>query len=96
VVPAAELTDFGTALEDPLGTVIKNSLVDSELKTIDRVEITLVVRTTNEDYRFTDRAKYKNLRDEDVYDASVQATGPDDPHARRRAFSMVVQIRNNL
>jgi hypothetical protein len=96
VVPAAELTDFGTALEDPPGSVIKNSLVDSELKTIDKVEITLVVRTTNEDYRFTDRAKYKNLRDEDVYDASVQATGPDDPHARRRALTMVVQIRNNL
>jgi hypothetical protein len=53
------------------------------------VEITLVVRTTNEDYRYTDRITYRNLQGTSL----VSATGDN---FRRRAFTMSVQIRNNI
>ena len=65
------------------------------LEVISRVEITLVVRTTNQDYRFTDDEEYKNLRDATVFDAK-SLTVEDDKHFRRRAFTMTVQIRNNI
>lgn len=64
---------------------------------VDRVEITMVVQTTNEDYRFTDTSAYWNMRgDTVVFDAATQTADADDRHKRRRAFSMSVQIRNNI
>ena len=61
----------------------------SDLTKVDRVEVTLVVRTTNEDYRYTDRVTYSNLQG-----TALIANAGDN--FRRRAFSMTVQIRNNI
>jgi prepilin-type N-terminal cleavage/methylation domain-containing protein len=66
-----------------------NSLDLGDLDDIHTVEITLVVRTTNEDYRYTNTDTYSNL------DASRSFDPPDD-NFRRRAFTMVVQIRNHI
>ncbi len=70
------------------------------------VEITLVVRATNEDYRYTDTDPYLNLQGTTVYDPVAEAVPPyvdpatgyliDGRHVRRRVFSMSVQIRNNI
>lgn len=72
--------------EDPAGFF---GLEDDDLEAIDRVEITLVVRTTNEDYRYTDRQTYPNLQGTSL----VSNVGDN---FRRRVFSMSVQIRNNI
>ena len=53
------------------------------------MEITLVVRATNEDLRYTNRETYRNLQG----DPLVSNPGDD---FRRRVFSMSVQIRNNI
>ena len=73
---------------------------------VDRVEITLVVRSTNEDYRYTDTDPYLNLQGTVVYDPVTDAvpayadpvTGYviDGRRVRRRAATMSVQIRNNI
>ena len=79
----------------PLYALLVNaSLSAGDMDIIDRVEITLVVRATNEDFRYTDTAQYTTLQGAVVYDASA-AVG-DDKHFRRRVFSMTVQIRNNI
>ena len=57
------------------------------LDTIDTVLVTLVVRTTNEDYRITNNETYQNLLLTDIY------TAPGD-NFRRRAMSMRVKVRN--
>ena len=57
------------------------------LDTIDTVVVTLVVRTTNEDYRITNNETYQNLLLTDIY------TAPGD-NFRRRAMSMRVKVRN--
>ena len=84
-----ELTDFVDEREDPAGSVKKYSLEGADLEDIDRVEITLVVRATNEDYRITNSETYQNLVPADIY------TAPGD-NFRRRALTMTVQIRNNI
>ena len=61
-----------------------------ELAKISRVEITLVVRTTNEDYRYTNNETFNNLQGTPILTVS-----PAD-NFRRRAFTMVVDIRNNI
>jgi prepilin-type N-terminal cleavage/methylation domain-containing protein len=68
--------------------------ITTDLEKVDRVEITLVVRTTNEDYRYTNRETYFNLQDEQVWPPPPPATPPDN--FRRRSFTMSVQIRNNI
>jgi prepilin-type N-terminal cleavage/methylation domain-containing protein len=65
------------------------SLKGDELQEVDRVEITLVVRATNEYYRYTNRETYRNLQDDPL------VSNPGD-NFRRRVFSMSVQIRNNI
>lgn len=65
------------------------SLKGDELQEVDRVEITLVVRATNEDYRYTNRETYRNLQGDPL------VSNPGD-NFRRRVFSMSVQIRNNI
>ena len=57
------------------------------LANIDTVVVTLVVRTTNEDYRITNKETYQNLLLTDIY------TAPGD-NFRRRAMSMRVKVRN--
>jgi len=65
------------------------ALSAGDLAIVDRVEVTLVVRTTNEDYRYNDNVQYKNLQG----DVLVDMVGDN---FRRRAFSMVLDIRNNI
>ena len=101
IITNVEALDFFYFDEDgnPLNTSIVcpagfASLSAGDMDIIERVEITLVVRATNEDFRFTDTAQYTNLQGAVVYDASA-AVG-DDKHVRRRALTMTVQIRNNI
>ena len=59
---------------------------------IDTVEITMVVRTTNEDYRITNRERYANQLGTWVWPALTDPT-PND-NFRRRVMSKRVKIRN--
>ena len=59
---------------------------------IDTVEITMVVRTTNEDYRITNRERYANRLGTWVWPAITDPT-PND-NFRRRVMSKRVKIRN--
>ena len=90
LVPA--LPASGACPGIPAGEI---SLYGDQLEDVYKVEITLVVHTTNEDYRFTDTAQYRNLQDEVVFNAATETVG-DEKHMRRRAFTMSVQIRNNI
>jgi prepilin-type N-terminal cleavage/methylation domain-containing protein len=65
------------------------SLKGDELQEVDRVEITLVVRATNEDLRYNDNVIYSNLQGTPLISNKAD-------HFRRRVFSMSVQIRNNI
>jgi type II secretory pathway component PulJ len=56
---------------------------------IDTVEITMVVRTTNEDLRITNNETYVN----NLRGTAVLTVSPPD-HFRRRAMTMRVKIRN--
>jgi prepilin-type N-terminal cleavage/methylation domain-containing protein len=71
------------------------SLWGGQLQEVDRVEITLVVRATNEDSRYTNKEIYRNLRGEQVWPPLPPPPPPPD-NFRRRVFSMSVQIRNNI
>ena len=62
------------------------------LDDIDTVEITMVVRTTNEDYRITNRERYANQLGTWVWPAITDPT-PND-NFRRRVMSKRVKIRN--
>ena len=61
------------------------------LEAIDTVEITMVVRTTNEDYRITNNDPYENQ----LSTLSPWSWTPSPPdNFRRRVMSMRVKIRN--
>lgn len=57
---------------------------------IDTVEITMVVRTTNEDYRVTNNDSYYNINP----DGPEEILGPQGDNFRRRSMSKRVKIRN--
>jgi len=57
------------------------------LDNIDTVVVTLVVRTTNQDFRITNNETYQNLLGANIY------TAPGD-NFRRRVMSMRVKVRN--
>lgn len=57
------------------------------LEDIDTVEISMVVRTTNQDYRIINTETYQNRQGDDIY------TAPGD-NFRRRVMSMRVKVRN--
>jgi 8-oxo-dGTP pyrophosphatase MutT (NUDIX family) len=88
VITNVERLDF-VYFDDSSPTPLTSPLSAGDLAKVDRVEITLLVRTTNEDYRYTDRETYSNLQDTPLM------TNVGD-HFRRRVFSMSVQIRNNI
>ncbi|KPK35718.1 MAG: hypothetical protein AMK70_04780 [Nitrospira bacterium SG8_35_1] len=67
--------------ENVLGTPV------AALENIDTVEITMVVRTTNEDYRITNTETYANQL------GTWSWTSPGD-NFRRRAMSMRIKVRN--
>lgn len=65
----------------------RTPLTAAQMADIRVVEVTMVVRTTNEDYRYTNSENYTNLQ------GNVVFIGPGDNY-RRRAFTRQVQIRN--
>jgi prepilin-type N-terminal cleavage/methylation domain-containing protein len=54
------------------------------------IQVCMLVRTTNEDYRFTNREPYENI---DPEGADVIFTGPGD-NFRRRIFCKEIKVRN--
>ena len=62
-------------------------LSETDRALIETVEITMVVRTTNEDYRITSNESYNNLR-------GTEVLAPQNDNFRRRAMSMRVKVRN--
>jgi hypothetical protein len=94
-----EVWDAASADYDPPQTIITNVSalnfvyldVDGNptavMENIDTVEITLVVRTTNEDYRITNTETYANQL------GTWSWTSPGD-NFRRRSMSMRVKVRN--
>jgi type IV pilus assembly protein PilW len=88
VISNVEAIDF-VYFNDTSATPRTVPLDATDLTEVDRVEITLVVRATNEDYRYTNRETYRNLQDDPL------VSNPGD-NFRRRVFSMSVQIRNNI
>ena len=66
---------------------VAGSLDTGQMNKIRAVQISLVVQTTNEDYRYTNREPYVNLQLTEIYRA------PGD-NFRRRMFNKQVKIRN--
>ena len=66
---------------------VAGSLDTGQMNKIRAVQISLVVQTTNEDYRYTNREPYENLQLTEIYRA------PGD-NFRRRMFNKQVKIRN--
>jgi len=84
------LDEDGAAIGDPLtGT----PLTPEQRWLIRSVQISMVVRTTNEDYRYTNNETYENIRP--VADGGPQIiyTGPGD-NFRRRVITKQIKIRN--
>ena len=78
--------DFTYVKEDD--TVLSSlPLSEADRSLIDTVEITMVVRTTNEDYRITNNESYNNLR-------GALVLGPQNDNFRRRSMTMRLKIRN--
>jgi prepilin-type N-terminal cleavage/methylation domain-containing protein len=65
----------------------------ANLQNVHSVQVSLLVHTTNEDYRHTDDLPYENLQGDVIFDASTDAVG-DQKHLRRRVLSKQVKIRN--
>ena len=67
-------------------------LAAGDLEKVRIVQACLVVRTTNEDFRYTDRTSYTNLLDQEIFNAASVAG--DARHLRRRVFCQEINIRN--
>ncbi len=65
----------------PLGT--------ADMERVRLVQVSMVVRTTNEDYRYTNDEIYSNLQDNPILDKS---TAPDN--FRRRLLTSEIKVRN--
>ena len=79
------LEDDRTLISVPVGGVDPGDLEDISI-----VQICLVVRTTNEDYRYINTEIYENI---DPTGAATIFTGPGD-NFRRRVFCKEIKIRN--
>ena len=73
--------------DDSVLNPLQRPLIETERALVETVEITMVVRTTNEDYRITNKETYNNLR-------GTEVLGPQNDNFRRRAMSMRVKVRN--
>jgi hypothetical protein len=84
--------DEDTDPDDPAaGRTVLN---DNEAERIHSVQVALLVRTTNEDYRYTNNEIYRNLQDSDGDgDNDVIYQAPGD-NFRRRLFVKEIKIRN--
>ena len=88
IITNVERLDF-VYFNDSIATPLTVPLDATDLTEVDRVEITLVVRATNEDYRYNDNVIYSNLQGTPLISNKAD-------NFRRRVFSMSVQIRNNI
>jgi len=57
------------------------------------VQVSMVVRTSNEDYRYTNEESYENIRPPGMGGPEIIFTGPKD-NFRRRVISKQIKIRN--
>jgi prepilin-type N-terminal cleavage/methylation domain-containing protein len=81
--------DGNTIDPDPaVGTELSNE----QRANIRSVEISMIVRTTNEDYRYTNNESYENTIP--VGGSLVQVLAPQNDNFRRRILSKVIKIRN--
>lgn len=67
-------------------------LSNEQRENIRSVEISMVVRTTNEDYRYTNNEPYLNTIP--VSGSLVTVLAPQNDNFRRRVLSKVIKIRN--
>jgi len=77
--------DPDTSPNDP--ATGRSIITGNDLDRIHTVEVALVVRTTNEDFRYTNNDEYRNLQGSLIYQA------PGD-HFRRRLAAKKIKIRN--
>jgi hypothetical protein len=73
--------------DDPATGRLPGGLAAGDLDDIYSVQIAMVVRTTNEDYRYTNNEEYRNLQGDVIYQA------PGD-NFRRRMIVKQIKIRN--
>jgi len=66
---------------------VAGSLDTGQMNRIRAVQVSLVIQTTNEDYRYTNREPYENLQATEIYRA------PGD-NLRRRMLNKQIKIRN--
>ncbi len=69
---------------------VAGSLDTGQMNKIRAVQISLVVQTTNEDYRYTNNEMYLNINP----NGAVEILGPQGDNLRRRMFNKQVKIRN--
>lgn len=67
-------------------------LSNEQRESVRSVEVTIVVRTTNEDYRYTNNESYENTIP--VGGSLVEVLAPQGDNFRRRALSKWIKIRN--
>jgi hypothetical protein len=79
--------DPDTTPNDPATGRLPGGVVAGDLGDIYSVQVAMVVRTTNEDLRYTNNEEYRNLQGSLIYKA------PGD-HFRRRLSVKQIKIRN--
>ena len=94
IISNVDALDFRYLDEDRLLLVPgAGGLTPAQLPDVRIVQACLLVHTTNEDYRYTDRTSYVNLQDQEIFNAVTDAAG-DAKHLRRRVFCQEINIRN--
>jgi prepilin-type N-terminal cleavage/methylation domain-containing protein len=82
--------DEGGVPIDPVATA--TALSNEQMEDIRSVEVSIVVRSTNEDYRYTNKESYENTIE--VGGSLVQVLAPQGDNFRRRVLSKWIKIRN--
>ncbi len=77
-------------LDFPDGKIaeVGGMIPDAELANIGAVEISLIIKTSDEDFSYTDNTSYKNLRNEEIL-------APQGDHYRRKVLRAKIILRNN-
>jgi len=89
------LDGHGAPLSQPVdGRMAITAPPVTDYDQIRMVEITMVVRTTNEDYSYLDNICYRNNRDSDGDGMNDVVLSPRGDHFRRRAVTALVKPRN--
>jgi prepilin-type N-terminal cleavage/methylation domain-containing protein len=83
----SDMDDLDPDTTPDVPTTGRNFLPESRMGLVRSVQVCLLVRTTNEDYRYTNKEQYRNLQGSLIYQA------PGD-NFRRRIFCKEIKIRN--